>query len=194
MKPCDFPMISSHFIGNSTVSLMKQCDFSTISGHSICNSTVPLMKPCDFPTISGHLISNSTVRLMKPACNFFNEWWEEPAAKQAERVVDILYSESVPEYTDQYSSMDTDKEKQLYSATGFTFMFYFLNCVLMNNGEVVGKDETVMSKCLRLIAEHAQMRHELDGGSKQVRPLPLGVHNSSQCRMTIHPLTAEFAK
>lgn len=108
------------------------------------------------------LISNATVRLLRPECDFLNEWLEEPHKQQAARIVDILYTQCVPEYSNSYGDLENNSEKSLYSATSFAFMFYFLNCVLMNNGEVVGKDESVMGKALRLISEHAQMRRSTD--------------------------------
>ena len=114
---------------------------------------LPALFPC-----SGSLISNATVRLLRPQCDFLNNWLEESSAQQAKRIIDILYTQSVPEHKDTFNQSDCSTERNLYSPTSFAFMFYFLNCVLMDNGDVVGRNEGVMGKALQLISEHSQMR------------------------------------
>jgi hypothetical protein len=92
---------------------------------------------------------------LNPDYDWDTAWSQEPVGKQATRVIEILYSESVYES----SSYESEMSGTLYHATSFAFMYYFLSCVLVNNGEAVGKDESLMGKVLKLIAGHAKIRH-----------------------------------
>ena len=102
------------------------------------------------------MVSQATVRLLQPECECSKRWTEEPQLKQATRIVNILYSESVPQNTEEMYSEETDTN--LYAAANFAFIFYFLNCVLVNCGEAVGKDENVIAMALKVIGQHAQIR------------------------------------
>ena len=109
-----------------------------------------------FVIISGTLLSNSTLRLLNPECLCNRAWSQETLSSQASRVIERLYSESVSENT---SSYENQSQRTLYPAPSFSFMFYLLSCVLVDNGKAVGNDEALMGKVLKVIASHAQLRH-----------------------------------
>lgn len=51
-----------------------------------------------------------------------------------------------------------DKEIELFEVLIFVFIFYFLGVVLRNVGEVVGSDELVMFRVLKMIIIYVEMR------------------------------------
>ncbi|KAL4223498.1 eIF-2-alpha kinase activator GCN1 [Mactra antiquata] len=138
----------------------------------------------------GIVLSNCTVRLLQPACNCSPNWCEEPLNKQTTRVIDILYTNSVPETSsDDYNSYN-DNKTELYPAYSFTFMYYLLSCAVVNNGAVVNKNDTTIRKALKLITAHAQIRDENKGVSgpglfpvKELLQLLLKVITSSPSKM-----------
>ena len=85
--------------------------------------------------------------------------------KQATRIVNILYSESVAQTSEE---VDEDSETSMYPAANFAFIFYFLNCVLLNCGEAVGRDDNVVAMALKVIGQHAQIRLEKDDDERKV--------------------------
>ena len=107
---------------------------------------------------TGSLVSHATVRLLQPECECSKQWAEEPQLKQATRIVNILFSESVPQNSEETYNEET--ATNLYPAANFAFIFYFLNCVLVNCGEAVGKDENVIAMAIKVIGQHAQIRLE----------------------------------
>jgi len=104
-------------------------------------------------------LGNCSIRLLKPECTFDNQWCDEPLPRQASRVVECLYYQSVPENVDEYSASVNDK-KALFPGSCFAFMFYLLNGVLVDNGVAVGGDSAVMSYALKIISTHANMRSD----------------------------------
>ena len=117
------------------------------------------------PFIVGSLVSNATVRLLQPECECQREWSEEQQSKQVTRIVNILYSESVPQTTDE---TEEDSETSLYPASNFAFIFYFLNSVLLNCGEAVGGDDNVIAMVLKVIGQHAEIRLVKDDTERKV--------------------------
>lgn len=51
-----------------------------------------------------------------------------------------------------------DKEIELFEVLIFVFIFYFLGVVLWNVGEVVGSDELIMFRVLKMIIIYVEMR------------------------------------
>lgn len=51
-----------------------------------------------------------------------------------------------------------DKEIELFEVLIFVFIFYFLGVVLRNVGEVVGSDELIMFRVLKMIIIYVEMR------------------------------------
>ncbi|WAR01242.1 GCN1-like protein [Mya arenaria] len=121
----------------------------------------------------GNLLSNCTIRLLKPECGFHNQWCDEQLQKQATRVVNILFAESVPEHEDEYYESNKDERKEMYPAPCFAFMFYLLSSVLTANGVAVGRDEAVMGKALKLISTHAKMRNDSKDQTKKPDLFPI---------------------
>lgn len=51
-----------------------------------------------------------------------------------------------------------DKEIELFEVLIFVFIFYFLGVVLRNVGEVIGSDELIMFRVLKMIIIYVEMR------------------------------------
>ena len=110
-------------------------------------------------------MSNATVRLLQPECACHKAWSEEQQAKQASRIINILYSESVAQGSED---QDDDSEPGMYPAANFAFIFYFLNCELLNCGEAVGGDEKVVAMALKVIGQHAEIRLKKEDVDRKV--------------------------
>lgn len=66
-----------------------------------------------------------------------------------------------------YSTYE-ESTADLYPASSFAYMFYFLSCVLINSGEAIGKDDSLVGKALKVISAHAKIRDDGDGVSMSV--------------------------
>ena len=73
----------------------------------------------------------------------------------------------MPQNSDELYNRETE-DSNLYSAANFAFIFYFLNCVLVNCGEAVGRDENVIAMALKVIGQHAQIRLETSDFERKV--------------------------
>uniref|UniRef100_A0A8W8K250 TOG domain-containing protein n=2 Tax=Magallana gigas TaxID=29159 RepID=A0A8W8K250_MAGGI len=149
----------------------------------LCACLVPLLKsPLGAPEASkvflslgqavfednmlGKKVSYIGLRLLEPACPVNKEWTCITAKEQAMHIVQLLCEKSVPDLS------TPDKETELFEASTFVFIFYLLGVVLRNAGEVVGSDELTMSRALKMIITHAEMRKTKSGNFSNPELLP----------------------
>ncbi|KAL3857310.1 hypothetical protein ACJMK2_011991 [Sinanodonta woodiana] len=147
----------------------------------LCRLLVPLLKsPLAAPRVKevflklgissfsdsalGNLVSHATLRLLQPACTLYPGWSEEPQVQQTIRAVNLLYTKTV------IPSAEGEIETRALPVPTFSFCFYLLNCVLINCGELVGRDENIMKRALFLIMTHAQIRKEEDSSGRTTDP------------------------
>lgn len=78
-------------------------------------------------------------------------------------IVQLLCEKSVPDLS------TPNKETELFEASTFVFIFYLLGVVLRNAGEVVGSDELTMSRALKMIITHAEMRKTKSGNFVSIK-------------------------
>lgn len=62
-----------------------------------------------------------------------------------------------------------DKEIELFEVLIFVFIFYFLGVVLRNVGEVVGSDELIMFRVLKMIIIYVEMRKIKSGNFVSIK-------------------------
>lgn len=108
-------------------------------------------------------VSNIGLRLLEPACPLNEEWTRIPVKEQATSVVQLLSERSVPDPVS-----DPDRETELFDASTFVYIYYILAVVLRNGGELVGSDELTVSRALKMIINHAQMRKTKSSNSVSI--------------------------
>lgn len=62
-----------------------------------------------------------------------------------------------------------DKEIELFEVLIFVFIFYFLGVVLRNVGEVIGSDELIMFRVLKMIIIYVEMRKIKSGNFVSIK-------------------------
>lgn len=123
----------------------------------------------------GTLLTRATIRLMKPECACDKQWSEEPQLKQSTRIINQLVTDSGLAAHGTYSDGEDEPEDNLFSASNFVLIFYFLNCVLGGNGVAIGSDDSLMVKALGFIEQHARMRQDPEATDRKFDPSLLPV-------------------
>ncbi|XP_012272971.1 eIF-2-alpha kinase activator GCN1 [Orussus abietinus] len=91
-------------------------------------------------TILGNLVAHVTLRQLQPQCDVDAVWEEEPLDKAVKRALNLIH-------------LHTVKQKQLFSAPAFCYVFPFIKKTLMTC-----KDDSMITQGLQVIQDHAKQR------------------------------------
>ncbi|XP_030646777.1 eIF-2-alpha kinase activator GCN1 [Chanos chanos] len=97
------------------------------------------------------LVGQVTLRLLKPECDLDQAWAQEDLNTATQRTVLLLYTHTVPQ-------REGKAEAQPMAAPAFSFCFPLLQAVLSQNSGTSEETETVMTRALQVINQHAQLR------------------------------------
>uniref|UniRef100_A0A668A0L7 GCN1 activator of EIF2AK4 n=1 Tax=Myripristis murdjan TaxID=586833 RepID=A0A668A0L7_9TELE len=104
------------------------------------------------------LVGHVTLRLLKPECELDKAWGQEDLDTAAHRTVLLLHSHTVP----QREAKAAGEDIAPLSAPAFSFCFPLLNAMLRESSGSTEETESMMTRALQVINEHAQLRADTD--------------------------------
>uniref|UniRef100_A0A667ZV53 GCN1 activator of EIF2AK4 n=1 Tax=Myripristis murdjan TaxID=586833 RepID=A0A667ZV53_9TELE len=102
------------------------------------------------------LVGHVTLRLLKPECELDKAWGQEDLDTAAHRTVLLLHSHTVPQREAKAADIAP------LSAPAFSFCFPLLNAMLRESSGSTEETESMMTRALQVINEHAQLRADTD--------------------------------
>lgn len=133
------------------------------------------------------LISHLTLRLLNPQCDLDPNWESEEVRKSVSRSVSLIFAHT--------------KDKEMFCAPGFCYMFPFLKMSLMSR--FARDDEGIVASGLKILAEHAKMRGSGVKGDmfhpkylprRQMFSLLVELISKYNFSVILHPLFKRYSK